>query len=61
MITPRPKISDPIDAANSIADAITWLSRVAAEAGFQTVVRDLLTARDRLEAIAADKAVKRRH
>ena len=38
-----------------MADAVSWLSQVAADAGFHTVVNDLLIARDKLEAIATEE------
>jgi len=51
--THRKQAIDRCDAAAKMADAVSWLSGVAAGAGFHAVVRDLLQARDKLEAIAA--------
>jgi len=50
-----PREEDAADTAASMADAVTWLSREAAAAGFHAVVGDLLTVRDKLEAIAAEE------
>lgn len=51
----RKEAFDRSDTAAKMADAISWLSQVAADAGFHTVVCDLLTARDKLEAIATEE------
>ena len=48
----RKEAFDRSDTAAKMADAVSWLSQVASDAGFHTVVHDLLTARDKLEAIA---------
>jgi hypothetical protein len=46
---------DRCDTAAKMADAVSWLSQVATDAGFHTVVRDLLAARDKLEAITTEE------
>jgi hypothetical protein len=38
-----------------MADAVSWLTRVATGAGFHAVVLDLLRAREKLEAIADEE------
>jgi hypothetical protein len=60
MRAPHGEDSD-LEIARNIADAIAWLSRTATEAGFSSVGRDLLTVRDRLESILADKPDAGRH
>jgi hypothetical protein len=51
----RKEAFDRCDTAAKMADAVSWLSQVAADAGFHTVVHDLLAALDKLEAIATDE------
>lgn len=51
----RKEAFDRCEAAAKMADAVSWLSQVAVDAGFHTVVHDLLTARDKLEAIATEE------
>jgi hypothetical protein len=50
-----------IEIGHNIADAIAWLSQTATDAGFASVGRHLLTIRDRLDSILADKHDVRRH
>ena len=50
-----PQGADPEETAKQLADAATWLSEVAEEVGFEAVARDLLTARDKLVAIATNE------
>ena len=51
----RKDVFDRCETAARMADAVSWLSQVAADAGFHTVVNDLLIARDKLEAIATEE------
>ncbi|MCS3695028.1 hypothetical protein ABIF07_000226 [Bradyrhizobium elkanii] len=44
---------DPRDTAEKMADAVSYLCRVAAEEGFYHVMVDLLSVREKLEAIAS--------
>jgi hypothetical protein len=44
--------SEPGDIAGNIADAVTYLSDVASEAGYAAVARDLRAIRNRLRTIA---------
>jgi hypothetical protein len=53
--THRKQVINRCETAANMADAVSWLSRVAAGEGFHAVVRDLLKARDKLEAIAAEE------
>lgn len=56
----EPNSVDP-DSVHHIADAITWLSLVATTAGYQSVGRELLQARDSLRMIAIDGSTARQH
>jgi hypothetical protein len=40
------------DTARNMADALTYLGRVARDAGYHSVVGDILALRDKLESIA---------
>ena len=44
--------SEPGDIAGNMADAVTYLSDVASEAGYAAVARDLRAIRNRLRTIA---------
>ncbi|MBR1225196.1 hypothetical protein JQ600_09725 [Bradyrhizobium sp. AUGA SZCCT0176] len=49
------KISRPLvdeDTARNMADALTYLGRVAIDAGYHSLVPDILALRDRLQSIA---------
>ena len=48
------------DTARSMADALTYLCRVAREAGYDSVVGDILALRDKLTSIASDEEATRR-
>ena len=47
--------ADPEETAKQMVDAVTWLSQVAEEVGFEAVAPDLLTAREKLVAIAGNE------
>ncbi|WFU62669.1 hypothetical protein [Bradyrhizobium brasilense] len=53
------KHEDPKDTAGKMADAVSYLCRVAAEEGFCEVLVDLLSAREKLETIATAGQVYR--
>ncbi|MDH2399225.1 hypothetical protein ABIB85_007516 [Bradyrhizobium sp. JR1.5] len=49
------KTSHPLvdeDTARNMADALTFLGRVALDAGYQSVVADILALRDKMQSIA---------
>lgn len=48
----REQPSDPKDTAGKMADAVSYLCRVAAQEGFGTVLPDLLEAQQKLQRIA---------
>lgn len=47
------------DTARNMADALTYLGRVAREAGYDSVVADILALRDKLNSIARAEEVSR--
>lgn len=49
------EMSDPRDRAAKMADAVSYLCRVAAEEGFDAVLLDLVKARRKLEDIASSE------
>lgn len=51
----RRKRSDPKDTAEKMADAVSYLCRVAAEEGLDSVLLDLLEVRQKLEDIASSE------
>lgn len=51
-----PRRRDEANASN-MADAAEYLSRAAAEAGFETIALDLLIVRDKLKSIARSQAM----
>jgi hypothetical protein len=58
----RPEeVADPKGTAEKMADAVSYLCRVAAEEGFHAVLSDLLEAQQKLERIASshDPSLKR--
>lgn len=52
--------ADPKDTAGKMADAISYLCRVAAEEGLETVLPDLLEAQQKLEEIASSEEAPKR-
>ena len=67
MPTKRPKVrpeeaADPKETAENMADAVSYLCRVAVEEGFHGVLPDLFEAQQKLEKIASsqDRQRKRR-
>jgi len=52
--------ADPKDTAGKMADAVSYLCRVAVEEGLETVLPDLLEAQQKLEEIASSEELPKR-
>lgn len=52
--------ADPKDTAGQMADAVSYLCRVAVEEGLETVLPDLLEVQQKLEEIASSEEAPKR-